>query len=69
MHAYEVHAREIHAHGVHACETHAFEHAYEGFYEDLARQNTVARLFLLATTITLTPYIHQSRMINLPRGW
>jgi len=28
---------------MHACEAHA----YEGFYEDLARQNTVAHLFQL----------------------
>jgi hypothetical protein len=33
LHAHEVHAREV--------------HAYEGFCEDLARQNTVARLFQL----------------------
>jgi hypothetical protein len=34
------------AYKVHACEMHAYEmHAYEGFCEDLARQNTVARLF------------------------
>ena|SRR5271156_1983758 len=33
-----LHAREIHAHEV---------NAHEGFYEDLARQNTVAHLFRL----------------------
>jgi hypothetical protein len=33
---------------MHTHEMHAYErHAYEGFYEDLARQNTVARLFQL----------------------
>jgi hypothetical protein len=35
VHAYEVYAREVHAREV---------HAHEGFCEDLARQNTVARL-------------------------
>ena len=45
MHAYEVHAREVHTLEVHAHEVHAREmHAYEGFCEDLARQNTVAHL-------------------------
>jgi len=35
---------EVHAHKVHAHEMQAREvHTYEGFYEDLARQNTVAR--------------------------
>jgi hypothetical protein len=38
IHAYKVHAGEMHAHEV---------RAYEGFYEDLARQNTVTRLFQL----------------------
>jgi hypothetical protein len=46
VHAHEVHAHEVHAHEVHTYEAHAHEvHAHEGFYEDLARQNTVARLF------------------------
>jgi hypothetical protein len=40
VHVYEVYAHEVHAHEVHACEVHA----YEGFCEDLARQNTVAHL-------------------------
>jgi hypothetical protein len=38
--AHEVHAHEVHAHEMHTCEMHA----YEGFCEDLARQNTVAHL-------------------------
>jgi hypothetical protein len=41
VHTHEVQAREMHAHEVHAYEVHA----HEGFYEDLARQITVARLF------------------------
>ena len=50
MYAHGVHAYEVHAHEVYACEMHARGihahevHAYEGFCEDLARQNTVARL-------------------------
>jgi hypothetical protein len=52
MHAYKLHAYEMHACEVHACEVHAYEThgdahevpAYEGFCEDLARQNTVAHL-------------------------
>ena len=53
IHAYEVHAREMHVYEVHthemcACEVNAHEvHAHEGFYEYLARQNTVAHLFQL----------------------
>jgi hypothetical protein len=43
--AIERHAHEMHAYEMHAYEIHAHEgHAHEGFYEDLARQNTVARL-------------------------
>ena len=46
MYAHEVQAHEVHAHEVCAREMYAREmHAHEGFYEDLARQNTVARLF------------------------
>jgi hypothetical protein len=45
VHAYEVHAHEVYACEMHARGIHAHEvHAYEGFCEDLARQNTVARL-------------------------
>jgi len=41
----EVHTHEMHTYKVHAHETHACEmHAYEGFCEDLARQNTAAHL-------------------------
>jgi hypothetical protein len=48
MHAYEMHACEMHTCEMHACEMHACEmHAYEGFCEDLARQNAVAHLFQL----------------------
>jgi len=46
MHACEVHACKIHAYKMHAYKMHACKmYAYEGFYEDLVRQNTVARLF------------------------
>jgi hypothetical protein len=46
VHANEVHANEVYVHEAHVNEVHANElHANEGFYEDLARQNTVARLF------------------------
>ena len=42
----EMYVHEMHAHEVHACEMHVYEvHAHEGFYEYLARQNTVAHLF------------------------
>jgi hypothetical protein len=37
---HEIHAYEVYAHEMHASEVHA----YEGFCEDLARQNTVAHL-------------------------
>jgi hypothetical protein len=41
----EMHISEVYAHETRAREMHAYEvRAYEGFYEDLARQNTVARL-------------------------
>ena len=40
VYAHEIHAYEVHVHGVHAREVHA----YEGFCEDLARQNIVAHL-------------------------
>jgi len=45
---YETHAYKVYPHEMYACEMHAHEmhdremHAYEGFCEDLARQNTVA---------------------------
>jgi hypothetical protein len=56
VHAYETHAGEMHAHEVHVHKVHTYEvrahevyvhdiHAHEGFYEDLARQSTVARRF------------------------
>ena len=38
---------EVHAFEMHAYEVHAEVHAFEGFCEDLARQNTVAHLFQL----------------------
>jgi hypothetical protein len=42
----EVHTGGVYAHKTRARETHAYEvRAHEGFYGDLARQNTVARLF------------------------
>jgi hypothetical protein len=45
VYALEGNAHEVHARDMHAYEVHAYEaHAYEGLYEDLARQNTVARL-------------------------
>jgi hypothetical protein len=50
MHAHEIHAHEMHAHEMHVREVHAHEmhahgvHAYEGFCEDLARQNIAAHL-------------------------
>jgi hypothetical protein len=38
----------MHAHKMRVSEVHAHEmHAYEGFCEDLARQNTAERLFQL----------------------
>jgi hypothetical protein len=45
-HVYEMYAIwELHAClKIYACEMHAYEMAYEGFCEDLARQNTVAYL-------------------------
>jgi hypothetical protein len=51
MHAHEVHAHEVHARGIHARELHVHKmhasevRAHEGFREDLARHNTVARRF------------------------
>ena len=61
IHAYDIHARYTsmrHTHEMHSCEVHAYEvhahevyahevYAHEGFYEYLARQNTVAHLFQL----------------------
>ena len=45
IHTHEMHACEVHAHEIHAYEVYALEiHAYEGFYEDLVRQSTAARL-------------------------
>ena len=41
VYSYEMHARDMHAHKIHVHEMHA----YEGFCEDLARHNTVARRF------------------------
>jgi hypothetical protein len=63
MHIYEVHAHEMHACEVHAYEMHAHEkcahetnargmHAYEGFCEDLARQNILGvDIRILATRV------------------
>ena len=48
MHAYQMHAYEVYPCDIHAREIHAYKtHAHEGFYEDLARQNTVTHLFQL----------------------
>jgi hypothetical protein len=50
MHAYETHGYETHGYEMHAREIHARKmyarriRAYEGFCEELARQNVVARL-------------------------
>jgi hypothetical protein len=44
--AHERGPRERHVHEMHVHEMYAYEiHAYEGFCEDLARHNTVARRF------------------------
>jgi hypothetical protein len=45
IHAREIHAREIYTREMYAHEVHVHKvHAYGGFYEDPARQNTVAHL-------------------------
>ena len=45
VHAYEMHAYEVHTHKAHTHKVYIHEiHAYEGFCEDLARQNAVAQL-------------------------
>jgi hypothetical protein len=70
VHAYETHAHEVHVHKVHTYEVRAHEvhahdlHAHEGFYEDLARQNTVACRFqrpsALFQPVCLSPLRHIS---------